>query len=97
MGRPFHPTPEALPPTLAIFPLPGVLLLPDGKLQYSIQSRISWGEPVPTLAAIYGWAPIRRQKAMNSCVPKLLSSIYPPQLTLTCFGRLEAGPMPSRQ
>ena len=36
MGRPFHPTPEALPTTLAIFPLPGVLLLPDGKLPLNI-------------------------------------------------------------
>ncbi len=36
MGRPFHPTPEALPSTLAIFPLPGVLLLPDGKLPLNI-------------------------------------------------------------
>jgi len=36
MGRPFHPTSEALPSTLAIFPLPGVLLLPDGKLPLNI-------------------------------------------------------------
>ena len=48
--------------------------LPEGKLQYSIQSRISCGEPDPTLAAKYGSAPISRQKRMNSCVPKLLSS-----------------------
>jgi len=37
MGRPFHPSSaEALPSTLAIFPLPGVLLLPDGKLPLNI-------------------------------------------------------------
>jgi Lon protease-like protein len=36
MGRPFHPTSETLPSTLAIFPLPGVLLLPDGKLPLNI-------------------------------------------------------------
>jgi Lon protease-like protein len=36
MGRAFHPTAEALPSTLAIFPLPGVLLLPDGKLPLNI-------------------------------------------------------------
>ncbi len=36
MGRPFHPKPEALPSTLAILPLPGVLLLPDGKLPLNI-------------------------------------------------------------
>jgi Lon protease-like protein len=36
MARPFHPTPEALPAELAIFPLPGVLLLPDGKLPLNI-------------------------------------------------------------
>ena len=34
--RPFHPTVEALPTELAIFPLPGVLLLPDGKLPLNI-------------------------------------------------------------
>lgn len=34
--RPFHPTLEALPTELAIFPLPGVLLLPDGKLPLNI-------------------------------------------------------------
>lgn len=39
MGRPFHPTVEALPVTLAIFPLPGVLLLPDGKLPLNIFER----------------------------------------------------------
>ena len=36
MARAFHPTIDALPPTLAIFPLPGVLLLPDGKLPLNI-------------------------------------------------------------
>jgi Lon protease-like protein len=36
MARPFHPTVEALPSQLAIFPLPGVLLLPDGKLPLNI-------------------------------------------------------------
>ncbi len=36
MARPFHPKPDALPPILPIFPLPGVLLLPDGKLPLNI-------------------------------------------------------------
>jgi Lon protease-like protein len=36
MARPFHPTVEALPPELAIFPLAGALLLPDGKLPLNI-------------------------------------------------------------
>ncbi len=36
MGRPFHPSIEALPSTLPIFPLHGVLLLPDGKLPLTI-------------------------------------------------------------
>jgi len=36
MGRPFHPAFAALPETLAVFPLPGVLLLPDGKLPLNI-------------------------------------------------------------
>lgn len=33
---PFDPTFEALPPTLPIFPLPGALLLPSGKLPLNI-------------------------------------------------------------
>jgi Lon protease-like protein len=36
MGRPFHPTLADLPGRLAIFPLSGVLLLPDGKLPLNI-------------------------------------------------------------
>jgi Lon protease-like protein len=36
MTRPFHPSFEALPDILAVFPLPGVLLLPDGKLPLNI-------------------------------------------------------------
>jgi len=36
MTRPFHPSFEALPDTLAVFPLPGVLLLPDGKLPLNV-------------------------------------------------------------
>jgi Lon protease-like protein len=36
MARPFHPTFEALPTQLAIFPLQGVLLLPDGKLPLNV-------------------------------------------------------------
>ena len=36
MARAFHPTRDALPPILPIFPLPGVLLLPDGKLPLNI-------------------------------------------------------------
>jgi Lon protease-like protein len=36
MARAFHPTVDALPTDLAIFPLPGVLLLPDGKLPLTI-------------------------------------------------------------
>jgi uncharacterized protein len=36
MARSFHPKPDALPPILPIFPLPGVLLLPDGKLPLNI-------------------------------------------------------------
>jgi hypothetical protein len=36
MARPFHPGIDALPAILPIFPLPGVLLLPDGKLPLNI-------------------------------------------------------------
>ncbi len=36
MPRPFHPAFASLPAELAIFPLPGVLLLPDGKLPLNI-------------------------------------------------------------
>ena len=34
---------------------------------------------------------------MNSCVPKELSSVTPPQLVFTMVLRLSCGPMPSRQ
>lgn len=33
---PFHPRPEALPPEVAVFPLPGALLLPGGRLPLNI-------------------------------------------------------------
>jgi hypothetical protein len=36
MARPFHPVFDDLPASLAVFPLPGVLLLPDGKLPLNI-------------------------------------------------------------
>jgi Lon protease-like protein len=36
MSRPFHPSFSSLPDSLAIFPLAGVLLLPDGKLPLNI-------------------------------------------------------------
>ena len=36
MARPFHATFDSLPGALPIFPLPGVLLLPDGKLPLNI-------------------------------------------------------------
>jgi Lon protease-like protein len=36
MGRPFHPNFADLPSRLAVFPLSGVLLLPDGKLPLNI-------------------------------------------------------------
>jgi len=35
-GNPFYPSIDALPPTLPIFPLPGVLLLPRGRLPLNI-------------------------------------------------------------
>ena len=34
---------------------------------------------------------------MNSCVPKELSSVTPPQLVFTMLRRFSWGPMPSRQ
>ena len=64
MGRPFHPPIEALPSVLPIFPLPGVLLLPDGKLPLNIYEplvrrgpdmkvqpalAVSWEQPSPTV------------------------------------------------
>lgn len=51
-GRPFHPRFEDLPRILPIFPLPGALLLPDGKLPLTIfeprylamvQDSLAWG------------------------------------------------------
>src|ERR1700746_2998596 len=52
-------------------------VLPEGRLQYSIQSRISCREPLPTLPARYGSAPISRHTPMNSRVHKLPSPADP--------------------
>ena len=52
MERPFHPRLEDLPQILPVFPLPGVLLLPEGRLPLNIfeprylamvQDALGWG------------------------------------------------------
>jgi len=66
-------------------------------LAYSIQARISYGEPLPTLPQMYGSAPISRQKARNSSVPNWFVSISSPHQRFTVRGRALRGPMPSCQ
>src|ERR1700679_1150965 len=72
-----------------------VLLLFE--LTYSIHFDISSTVPLPTLAAKYGSQPNKSQSSKNSCVPKLLSSVMPPQLVFTICGLAADGPIPSRQ
>src|SRR6185312_10149823 len=67
------------------------------ELTYSIHLDISSTVPLPTLAAMYGSQPSKLQSSKNSWVPKLLSSVTPPQLVFTILGRCAAGPIPSRQ
>ena len=68
-----------------------------GMLQYSTQSENSCTVPLPTLPEIYGSQPSWRQTSRNSCVPKALFSVTPPQLVLTMVLRCALGPTPSRQ
>ena len=64
---------------------------------YSTHLASSSTVPLPTLPLTYGSQPSISQRFKNSCVPKLLSSIVPPQLLFTIFGRFSFGPMPSIQ
>src|SRR6478609_6634205 len=72
----------------------GLLLL---EVTYSTHSMASCTVPEPTLTLKYGSVPTSSQKSKNSWVPKLLSSVTPPQKTLTIEGRSFLGPIPSFQ
>src|SRR5512140_2563632 len=74
-----------------------VIGLSPTEVRYCTQSDISFTVPLPILPQITGSHPSCSQRSMNSCVPKLLSSVTPPQFVLTIFGRAARGPMPSRQ
>lgn len=83
-ARPFHPRLEDLPRILPIFPLPGVLLLPDGKLPLNVfeprylalvQDALAWGR-------IFGM--IQPQK------PPLEGEDAGPVFATGCAGRITA-------
>src|SRR5579859_1835327 len=83
MGRPFHPTPEALPSTLAIFPLPGVLLLPDGKLPLNIY------EP-RYLAMVQDALANGRMLGMIQPTQEAPEGMEPPIFETGCMGRISS-------
>src|SRR5574344_506719 len=66
-------------------------------VMYSTHLASSSTVPLPTLPLIYGSQPSISHRLRNSCVPKLLSSIVPPQLLFCIVGRLSFGPIPSVQ
>src|SRR4029079_6266435 len=67
------------------------------KLAYCTQSANSCTVPLPTFPEMYGSVFSSLHISKNSCVPKLLSSVTPPQFVLTIEGRSFFGPMPSFQ
>src|SRR6476661_667102 len=67
------------------------------KFTYCTQSASSCTVPLPTFPEMYGSVPNSLHMLRNSCVPKLLSSVTPPQLVLTIEGRSFFGPIPSFQ
>src|SRR6186713_1569963 len=94
------PTPQKLTFQGAACPfsLRTVLIgLTPSKFMYSTHLAISSTVPLPTLADTYGSQCRSSQSSRNSCVPKLLSSVTPPQFVLTILGRWLRGPIPSRQ
>src|SRR5574344_2027291 len=66
-------------------------------VMYSTHLASSSTVPLPTFPLIYGSQPSISHRFRNSCVPKLLSSIVPPQLLFCIFGRWSRGPIPSTQ
>ena len=71
-------------------------LIPSN-VKYSTHCCISWTVPLPTLPQMYGSQPSCSHRSRNSCVPKWLFSVTPPQCVLIIVGRLVRGPMPSFQ
>src|SRR5574344_35911 len=67
------------------------------EVMYSTHLANSSTLPLPTFPLMYGSQFSISHRFRNSCVPKLLSSIVPPQLLLTILGRFSLGPMPSIQ
>jgi len=83
-GRPFHPRLEDLPRVLPIFPLPGTLLLPTGKLPLNIfeprylalvQDCLAWGR-------IFGM--------IQPSGPAAAAGDEPPLFDTGCGGRISA-------
>ena len=83
MRAPSSCVPQFSLPTLQYFTLYGSVWpfamrirphLPTLRLQYSIQSLISSGVPVPALVQIYGSQPTLRHHLMYSSVPNVFGS-----------------------
>jgi len=83
MSRPFHPSFDALPSTLAIFPLPGVLLLPDGKLPLNIFE--------PRYLAMVADS-LGNGRMFGMIQPKVdtIDNIEPPVFETGCAGRISS-------
>src|SRR5512146_732960 len=71
--------------------------LVPSKVIYSTHWDISCTVPLPTLPQTYGSHSNCAQRSINSCVPKWLFSVTPPQWVLTIVGRFSYEPMPSIQ
>jgi Lon protease-like protein len=81
MARAFHPTVDALPSELAIFPLSGVLLLPDGKLPLTIFEPRYLNMVADSLAN-------GRMLGMVQPSDDLGDGIEPPVFDTGCMGRI---------
>jgi len=66
-------------------------------VMYSTHSDISCTVPLPTLPLMYGSQPSSSHSIKNSCVPKWLFSMTPPQCVFTIRFRFPRGPTPSFQ
>ena len=84
MERPFHPRLEDLPQILPVFPLPGVLLLPEGRLPLNIfeprylamvQDALGWGRLIGMV---------------QPCGPEPAPGTEPPLFETGCAGRISS-------
>ena len=77
--------------------LPAILLsqfahgISPSDVRYCTQSDISFTVPLPMLPQMTGSHPSCSHRSMNSCVPKLLSSVTPPQFVVDHPGPISTG------